>query len=275
MDFFRSLRVTTSTKHLSVPTPKAIKAPQGSVTDVTCFNCMGPGHFSNDCSLPQVSFKQKQANRAKVEQMQNQNMPQQAQAAALQFFQQSVAPDQSEHQHHPKAEGPLQEISGNAGRAHIKLPMTPAILQRGQSLSSMLPLKPPVPANAATKGAAFKDRKLKQPAVNKDFRVVKPAQKAEASKAAQKTAEQGVERTIVANHQQPTVQPMEEVEHTGPSGRPPGYRTPSPPHNAVEPISPVQADPRPYQPQKQRQNQLPTQIPDHTPYQRQQPHREQ
>lgn len=139
----------------------------------------------------------------------------------------------------------------------------------------MLPLKPPVPANAATKGAAFKDRKLKQLAVNKDFRVVKPAQKAEASKAAQKTAEQGVERTIVANHQQPTVQPMEEVEHTGPSGRPPGYRTPSPPHNAVEPISPVQADPRPYQPQKQRQNQLPTQIPDHTPYQRQQPHREQ
>lgn len=104
---------------------------KGGALDVTCHNCMLPGHYSNNCPDPQVSYRQKALNRAKVEEMNasGSRLPQQApaaQAAVAQHFQDQLS---------PKVEGPSDSV-GSAGRAMAHLPMTPAILRRGQPLDS-------------------------------------------------------------------------------------------------------------------------------------------
>lgn len=109
--------------------------PRGSLVDVICHNCMEPGHFSSSCPHPQVGFREKAANRAKVEEMQHEGrapMPQQAKAAPAA----AARPYQDEQA--PKGRGPLVENanSGNARRTSTPLPMTPAILRRGQTLDA-------------------------------------------------------------------------------------------------------------------------------------------
>ena len=116
----------------SVPVPSPRAYPNSGYTDVICHNCMTPGHYSSSCPEPQVSFKQKAANRAKIEEASMDfkpiKMPQQApaaQAATIQPYQELLS---------PKGQGPLTESSGNAERTAAPLPMTPAILRRGQSI---------------------------------------------------------------------------------------------------------------------------------------------
>ncbi|KAI9852271.1 MAG: hypothetical protein M1838_001313 [Thelocarpon superellum] len=41
---------------------------QQAADEVVCHNCMGPGHFSTSCTAPPVTWKQKQQNRARIEQ---------------------------------------------------------------------------------------------------------------------------------------------------------------------------------------------------------------
>ncbi len=55
-------------------------------------------------------------------------MPQQAPAA------QAAVTQGVQEQMSLKAKGPLNEVSGNAGRTLAHLPMTPAVLRRGQDL---------------------------------------------------------------------------------------------------------------------------------------------
>lgn len=138
LEFFRSLRM--SQKHqplVSIPQPSTnaiySKNPQREAIapvapypsypkvgthNVVCHNCLVSGHYSSNCPESQVNFKQKALNRAKVEEMAS-RMPQQAPAAAAavaQFREENISPK---------------------GRILSHLPMTPAILQRGQTLQSL------------------------------------------------------------------------------------------------------------------------------------------
>ena len=145
LQFFRGLRTAQSqpnyasefakqpTRDFAPPPPPPPRSFQkGGFTDVICHNCMAPGHYSNSCPDPQVSFRQKAANRAKVEEMSMDpkltKMPQQApaaKAATIQPYQEQIS---------PKGKGPLTTSSGNIGRTPAHLPMTPAILRRGQTI---------------------------------------------------------------------------------------------------------------------------------------------
>ena len=164
LEFFRSLRATQRQQPVvnqyvqPVPPPppsggyqKPAQQDQGGYRsypkpadpDLICHNCLAPGHYSTNCPEPQVGFKQRSINRAKVEEMKASGktspLPQQAPAAAAaaaQLFQEHLS---------PKAGSPLSDISGNVGRALNHLPMTPVILQRGQTLES-LPRYPSVAA---------------------------------------------------------------------------------------------------------------------------------
>lgn len=157
LEFFRSLRATQKQQPVvnqyvqPVPPPqpsggyqKPAQQDQGGYRsyprpvdpDLTCHNCLQPGHYSTNCPEPPVGFKQRNINRAKVEEMKASGrttpLPQQAPAAA-------AAAAQRFHEHlSPKAESPLSDISGSVGRALNHLPMTPVILRRGQNLESML-----------------------------------------------------------------------------------------------------------------------------------------
>ena len=51
----------------SAPHPRSY--PKQIPVDIICHNCMTPGHFSNNCQEPQVSYKQKAINWAKVKEM--------------------------------------------------------------------------------------------------------------------------------------------------------------------------------------------------------------
>ena len=47
--------------------------------DVTCHNCLEEGQYSTNFPHPQVSYKRKSANRAKLEGISGERLPQQAQ----------------------------------------------------------------------------------------------------------------------------------------------------------------------------------------------------
>lgn len=88
---------------------------------------MTSGHYSSSCPEPQVSFKQKAANRAKIEETSMEfkpiKMSQQApaaKAATIQPYQELLS---------PKGQGPLTESSGNVERTAVSLPITPAIFR--------------------------------------------------------------------------------------------------------------------------------------------------
>ena len=151
--------------------------PPRQIPDVVCHNCLEPGHFSSNCQEPQVGFKQKSINRAKVEEMMDQKSktepPAAAKAATIQFY-----PEVS-----PKAQG-LPECRGSTGRTHIRLPATPAILRRGQSLESL----PPYDENKENYGPG-----MKVLAANK---VQKPQAKATAKQKAQRAATKTAERVL-------------------------------------------------------------------------------
>ena len=154
LEFFRSLRATQKQQPVmnqyiqSVPPPQMSRGyqkptqqdqvnyrgyPRPANPDLICHNCLGPGHYSTNCPDPPVGFKQRNINRAKVEEMKASSrttpLPQQAPAAAAiaQRFQEHLS---------PKAGSPLSDIQGNIGRTLNHLPITPVILRRGQTLES-------------------------------------------------------------------------------------------------------------------------------------------
>ena len=220
--FFRSLQTTAKQQQSTSKTvvheykPSSIPTGKQPSHDVTCHNCMKPGHFSTDCPLPQVSYKQKSLNRAKIEELQKEaKLGQQApaaSAAALQFFQQAVDLQQ---QQHPKVRGPLEETSGNPGRAQIRLPMTPVILKRGVSLADLGPHPKDVQAAAATRSGKATNTSNKENQPTRNSRVTKPVNKNELNKNAQRAVEQAAEALS-----QKKVSFVEEVDDSGnPSGR--------------------------------------------------------
>ncbi|KAF6238733.1 hypothetical protein HO173_003239 [Letharia columbiana] len=91
--------------------------PRSGISDVISHNCLAPGHFFTNCPEPQVNFKQKGINRAKVEEMNAPSkappLPQQAPAAAVaQRFQEHLS---------QRAEGPLHEFSVAATASRPKV----------------------------------------------------------------------------------------------------------------------------------------------------------
>jgi hypothetical protein len=260
--FFRSLQTTAKQQQATSKTVvheyKPSPAPTGNrlSSDVVCHNCMTPGHFSTECSQPQVSYKQRSLNRAKIEDLQKQSNPgyqaPAASAAALQFFQQAVDSEQQQHLHsHPKVRGPLEEISGNPGRAQIRLPMTPVILKRGVSLADLAPHPKGVQAAAATRsGKTTTHSSNKENQATRNSRVTKPVDKNELNKNAQRAAKQAAEASsrrkvpVVeevdddGNLYGPEVsQPMEGVT-TAEEGRP--AAPPPPPSQPPQPAEPPQ-----------------------------------
>ena len=164
LEFFRSLRMTQKQQPLipipqppvnnttyqknpqrdaPTPGPPYPSYPKGDTHNVVCHNCLAPGHYSNSCPESQVNFRQKAANRAKIKEMTSRISQQApaASAAVAQFHQENLS---------PKGKGPLSDISGNVGRALGRLSMTPAILQRGQTLES-LPRHPGIATALASK----------------------------------------------------------------------------------------------------------------------------
>ena len=220
LDFFRGLRmaqpqISMSTQPMAHSYPQsqqpppaggyqrpqregqanASRYPPGSLSDVICHNCMEHGHFSSSCPQPQVSFREKAINRAKAEEMQGQGrpapMPQQPQAAP------AAVAQQYQESSSPKGRGPLTECSGNVGRTSAPLPMTPAILRRGQSLDGWqqgskvaMATKPKVRFDLQDESKSVADANV-APA-SKVVKLPSKATRQEARKAVQKVAERAV-----------------------------------------------------------------------------------
>ncbi|KAI9852295.1 MAG: hypothetical protein M1838_001183 [Thelocarpon superellum] len=76
------------------------RGPQAS-DEVICHNCMGAGHFSNSCPAPQVSWQQKNENRARITQQQ-QRQQQQQQQQTQQNVDPNMASDPKNLHHRPQ-----------------------------------------------------------------------------------------------------------------------------------------------------------------------------
>lgn len=255
MNFFKGLtmagkqpapKTVVHEHHEHLPAPPSYKSRMTAPLDIICHNCLDPGHYSSDCPLPQVGFKQKGINRLKAEEIQrNADPPKQApaatiQAAALQWYQSSV---QDESEQHPKVRGPLQNISGNAGRAQIHSPklIAPVVLKRGQSLdelptSSTNQHRYPVAAAAKPGGSGGQNSsKTPQAPPNIANRVHKPVkQKEQPSQAAKQAID------LLSKPPQPTghVEEMEIDDSQGVSQAPRQSRSPiRPTSRDVSPIS--------------------------------------
>ncbi|KAI9776436.1 MAG: hypothetical protein M1816_005318 [Peltula sp. TS41687] len=103
--------------------------------DIRCHNCLEWGHFSTSCTLPQVSWKQKQANRTRIkEEARNIAAP----AAVAQLYR---------NMPHRQATDPIPNrdttATNNGDPLNSRvLPAAPAILQRVKTDNLVLPVMP-------------------------------------------------------------------------------------------------------------------------------------